>query len=827
MKLLFSWLIQRKHLLPSILVAICFSLSFSQRFLLHNRIPLWGRLALVSSLAFVLALSLIPRLKKWSEAYQRQGWKSLFVVNLLFAGILIILFIILPYSFVPFRTYHSLHLVNTGNTDVLVRNILSPDDKPIPLTDVKTDGLISNEGFLRLPSNAFMEYTREATGGFSLEIARPTSTISFHLTWDGTQRVISLAPDSPETITIRLPGSSWGKPGLEGIVTGVVSTISDFLSMTFLLNFLWYFIRSLSHPGKLNYANRISYLADFIKSSLSSPVAIHWIVFGLAILFSVLSIAIDLPFFLPYGVVFLICPPALYLAFSLLIRDFSFTPPPWLIRHAFWAVLMVLAIAGMAAMLQYTQYGAGMSGDSTTYIEGAENLLAGKGYVSRIYAGAPKPITGFPPFYPMMLSALGLTGIHLPEVGRLFNVFLFGVNIFLVGTLVREITASTICGWLAAIFFLLAANMIYIHSWLMTEPLFFSLMLLSLITFYRYLQTEQRLLLVITSLLIGFSILTRLGGITLLATACLGILLFRNGKILTKITDTFILGMIGILPFALFMLRNYLVSQALVGERAFTILPFPYELVVTLESEVVNWFIPATFWQSASAEIAILPVFGLLVIIFVINMFTSRKVRLETPSFSKQSIILLMNIISALILIVLTTILTRMQATDYGIRRYLMPVYILTITWIISTLYLFAWKALPRLQYQVLLIIIVFPLLIMNYVQFNTMMDFSKFTFGYPDYRRHMPELEVYFRKITPSQRVFSNNCELVYFFTRHPCIGALPENAETFFGEFSEDDVLIIAAPDPTKFKTMTDRLTHWQGSTISVYSVEFYTLP
>jgi hypothetical protein len=108
----------------------------------------------------------------------------------------------------------------------------------------------------------------------------------------------------------------------------------------------------------------------------------------------------------------------------------------------FLLALLVLAAIGIFALWRSTPYGLGLVNDSATYVEGAANLLAGKGYVRTSGGGELKPITHFPPLFSLLLAALGLAGMDLLQGARLAISVLFGIDIVLVGLSVYKISRS-------------------------------------------------------------------------------------------------------------------------------------------------------------------------------------------------------------------------------------------------------------------------------------------------------------------------------------------------------------------------------------------------
>src|SRR5512142_3559265 len=104
------------------------------------------------------------------------------------------------------------------------------------------------------------------------------------------------------------------------------------------------------------------------------------------------------------------------------------------IGHRFisFVLLGLLAVIGIAMVLQATPEGLGLSDDSIGYIAGARSMLAGNGY-REAWLASDQPVTHFPPAFPAVLAFLGLFGLDPLRGARFLNASLFGLNIFVMG----------------------------------------------------------------------------------------------------------------------------------------------------------------------------------------------------------------------------------------------------------------------------------------------------------------------------------------------------------------------------------------------------------
>ena len=85
-------------------------------------------------------------------------------------------------------------------------------------------------------------------------------------------------------------------------------------------------------------------------------------------------------------------------------------------------LLLLASLLGMALVIYATTFGPGVGGDATIYLTSAQNLLAGKGLGWTEADGSFRLLPYTPPFYPLVLSALGLLVRDMVAGARWLNV---------------------------------------------------------------------------------------------------------------------------------------------------------------------------------------------------------------------------------------------------------------------------------------------------------------------------------------------------------------------------------------------------------------------
>ncbi len=180
------------------------------------------------------------------------------------------------------------------------------------------------------------------------------------------------------------------------------------------------------------------------------------------------------------------------------------------------ATLAGIGLAGSLLVVYATRWGPWAYSDGVGYLMLARNVLQGVGLGLMRASGEFHPLSLHPPLFPLTLAALGVTGADLIQVARWLNAALFGVAIVLGGALVYLGSGR---GWLASatsFALLFSPQLVYLFSGAMSEPMFFVLVLGSLLALQVYLGQRQRLGLLAAGIGTGLAILTRYPGVALL-----------------------------------------------------------------------------------------------------------------------------------------------------------------------------------------------------------------------------------------------------------------------------------------------------------------------
>jgi len=261
-----------------------------------------------------------------------------------------------------------------------------------------------------------------------------------------------------------------------------------------------------------------------------------------------------------------------------------------------YARLLLIALAGLGLLLALfsTVWGAGATPDTATYVSAARNLQRGYGlrvqsdiHQSQQYystgqfsatepalADGPagviaRPLTQYPPLFPLLLAVPGLWGVDPLSSARWLNSLLVAVNILLVGGSILRYSRGPV--WPAVVGALLALtqpDLLTIHAMAWSEAAFIAFALAGCLALAAYLDSGQHRLLLLAAGAVAAASLTRYVGVVLILTGGAGILALSSGPIRRRIADGLLFAVLAGLPLALWFLRNALPAGSFANREA-------------------------------------------------------------------------------------------------------------------------------------------------------------------------------------------------------------------------------------------------------------------
>ncbi len=229
--------------------------------------------------------------------------------------------------------------------------------------------------------------------------------------------------------------------------------------------------------------------------------------------------------------------------------------------------------------------------DSFRYIISAQNLVAGNGL--RWLAGDGKlyPLTHFPPLFSLTLALFEWMGINAISAARVVNTLAFGVNLFLSGVLIKHITRSRLMAFLGCILILSSDVLIEAHAWAMSEPLFLSLYLGSVILMVHYLERPALKWTVGTAVLLGLSFLTRYVGVAFIIATMLTMIFALEIPKARRWKDLLTFAVISLLPVVGWVTYTLLAIGS-PTDRTFDLYLITTKQILRTFNTVLVWFIP-------------------------------------------------------------------------------------------------------------------------------------------------------------------------------------------------------------------------------------------
>lgn len=271
-------------------------------------------------------------------------------------------------------------------------------------------------------------------------------------------------------------------------------------------------------------------------------------------------------------------------------------------------LLAAVAVLGAAGMRWAAARGIGLNPDSAFYIDGAVHLAAGQGYRSSLHryfhplsadeyvrqtaapgGVEPRPCRFYLPFYPAVLALPIMAGARPESAALWLAVLLFGLNIFLVGLAVSDVTRGSpafIVG--AALLTASSESMLVAHGMALSEALFIFLCLSGLRLLGSYLESGRPAGLVWAGIVSGLATLTRYPGAALVGTGVFGLMAFAGKPLRRKAVTALVYAALGLFPVAAFVLGGHFAidTSALRPESATA-------LAGALEG-LASWIMPGT-----------------------------------------------------------------------------------------------------------------------------------------------------------------------------------------------------------------------------------------
>ncbi len=226
----------------------------------------------------------------------------------------------------------------------------------------------------------------------------------------------------------------------------------------------------------------------------------------------------------------------------------------------------MIALAGVALVLLATsKYGAGITSMSSAYLDAANSLAKGKGFV--FHTGEPMVL--WPPLYSMLLAVVALvTRLEPVAFVHIVNAALLAVVICLSGYLFRpDFTRNAVYSVLGvcAVLFSVPLSLVYATAW--AECLFIPLILLYLVFAQHYWDRYDGRSLAIMTVSAALACLTRYIGVSLVVAGAATIMLAPGVVLRARLARASAFAGLSLAPLGAWCLRNQLLTGTVTGQR--------------------------------------------------------------------------------------------------------------------------------------------------------------------------------------------------------------------------------------------------------------------
>jgi len=433
-------------------------------------------------------------------------------------------------------------------------------------------------------------------------------------------------------------------------------------------------------------------------------------------------------------------------------------------RESWYLAIFLLMISAVILILSCTRYGVGIGSDGVVYIGAARNLIEGRG-VSWISAGNElRPLVIFGPLYPSILAGLGLLGVD-PLVGaRWLNAGLFGINVILVGAILYWFAKEVWLALLGSLLVLFSRVLFGVHSSVLSESLFFPLLLVGVLLLTNYLEQGKRWYLVASALVLGLAYLARYAGMFFVVGGVLTLILLHQSSWRRRLADTVLWIVCAGTPIGLWMLRNQLLTGSSTYRTFSPILP-GLNLLTSLVDFVTFWFLP----ERVPLKIRLVSVllFGALLIgAWTWLMWKERSWQTDYEGYQRRHFLFPVVLGVMIVVYIVGLVATRsffIPRIDI-ISRTLSPAYLLTLILILVISYGLVRKLDERNLIKNVLLICCYGL-VLTYIVRGTIgaIELQQDAQGYANSAWRQSPLINAMKLLPPETPIYTNEIEAIY----------------------------------------------------------------
>ena len=287
-------------------------------------------------------------------------------------------------------------------------------------------------------------------------------------------------------------------------------------------------------------------------------------------------------------------------------------------NYTTYVIYFFLASIGGYLVFYAMKWGPWAFSDSSAYVGAARNIASGKGLVILQSTGKVKPLTEFPPFFPMVLSIFGGNKLDYISTIRWCNIFLFSSSIFLFSQTIYTATRKHFLSIIATLIFISSPQIVTTYTSAMSEPLFLFLLLLSLFLLLLIFQKDTKILRISFFIVSSLLPITRYAGVLLVGIFGIGLFTgSRKAPLFMRIKNTIFYYLIAFLPVGLWGLSLLFKLNIYGGKRFSSDITIFRDIGKSIIEElmIIKLWIPyVELYLDTFTEALIISIFSIIII---------------------------------------------------------------------------------------------------------------------------------------------------------------------------------------------------------------------
>jgi hypothetical protein len=362
-------------------------------------------------------------------------------------------------------------------------------------------------------------------------------------------------------------------------------------------------------------------------------------------------------------------------------RQLMITFLTFLKKYHLLILIALTAIFGACVIVYSTKNNPWGFTDSIAYLVSARNLANGTGLGYHHPNGSFRFLTHYPPFYPLVLSAMDVLGMQVIDAARLLDILLFPATLVLVALIFYRFSRMPHLGLAVAVLLFSFEPMLLMAASAMSEPLFVFLPLASGLCLLLHLEHGGNRWLVMSALLTSASALTRYIGAAWIVTGIISLLLFSQEDWRTRLRPAARFLLISAVPVLLWFVWVYAFADKTVGGRTIN-----FNLADLFDQlEPFRGLVVTTIWrwlpfQSVIGRVRyiwrVVALLALVVVSITASLRANRGGRGTESHISDFHVFSIFGIFSAAHLILLMLIYSFSSPTPDIDNRILLPLFV-------------------------------------------------------------------------------------------------------------------------------------------------------